>query len=82
MCAGALSHMGISRVVYGSANERFGGWPTIVDVPSALLASAGTRVETTTGICEREAIAVLKRFYDQTNPLAPAPTGGRATAED
>ena len=32
MCAGALSLLGLERVVYGCANDRFGGCGSILDI--------------------------------------------------
>jgi tRNA-specific adenosine deaminase 2 len=70
-CAAALQMLGLTRVFYGCANERFGGCGSVIDVSSKdrrfppLDCKGGIRAE--------EAIELLKDFYRQENPSAPCP---------
>lgn len=72
MCALALRQMGINRVVFGCANERFGGNGTVILVnrddvgPDAAYLSYG-------GILRTEAVQLLRNFYIQENGSAPEP---------
>ncbi|CAH2233424.1 tRNA-specific adenosine deaminase 2 [Pararge aegeria] len=66
MCAAALNILNVNEVVYGCANDRFGGY-TVLDVrkfyePNYLL---------TGNLCADEAMALLKQFYKGANPNAP-----------
>jgi tRNA-specific adenosine deaminase 2 len=64
MCAAALQAVGIARVHYGCANERFGGCGSVVQ------AAPGLRVEA--GALADEAVALFKQFYDRDNPQSKA----------
>ncbi|OBA20804.1 cytidine deaminase-like protein [Metschnikowia bicuspidata var. bicuspidata NRRL YB-4993] len=67
MCALALQHIGIGRVYFGAANDRFGGNGTVLRVQgAACYRSMG-------GIMRPEAIALLRQFYVQENGSAPVP---------
>jgi len=74
MCAAAMRMLGIRRVIYGCANERFGGCGSVLDVNSDESGSFESRL-----ICERDvilapfAIELLKSFYLGENPNAPVP---------
>ncbi|XP_045776688.1 tRNA-specific adenosine deaminase 2 [Maniola jurtina] len=66
MCAAALNILKVHEVVYGCANDRFGGY-TVLDVrkfyePNYIL---------TGNLCADEAMALLKQFYKGVNPNAP-----------
>lgn len=77
------------KVVYGCENDRFGGMGTVVDVRTQgmlLFSSIHCLFTTFAGeegdvwqvdvqklVRADEAIDMLKRFYTQTNPNAPAP---------
>ncbi|XP_041969148.1 tRNA-specific adenosine deaminase 2 [Aricia agestis] len=66
MCASALRDLNIKEVVYGCANDRFGG-NTVVnlcDYYQGVLDFRGNVMAT-------EAMAMLKTFYKGTNPNAP-----------
>lgn len=63
MCADALRIAGVARVVFGAANDKFGGAGTVMSVLPNQIVSAGTG--------KAEAIALLKRFYGRANPSAP-----------
>lgn len=68
MCASALSNLGVKEVIYGCANDRFGG-KTILNVTEILKCDipfkGGYRAE--------EAMDLLKEFYKGINPAAPEP---------
>lgn len=72
MCALALRQLGINRVVFGCANERFGGNGTVLLVnkddigPDREYLSYG-------GILRTEAVQLLRNFYIQENESAPEP---------
>lgn len=70
MCASALRQIGLKKVVFGCANERFGGNGTILKVhqegPGELYDSFG-------GILRTESVQLLRNFYIQENTLAPVP---------
>ena len=69
------------RVVFGCRNERFGGCGTVLDVHSGKWASDMQNptmdprpcLDTVEGVLASEAIELLERFFEQTNPLAPIP---------
>ncbi|XP_047994614.1 tRNA-specific adenosine deaminase 2 [Leguminivora glycinivorella] len=68
MCAAALNDLHVKEVVYGCANDRFGG-KTVVDVNSYY-----EHNYTLTGnLMADEAMALLKQFYKGVNPNAPEP---------
>jgi tRNA(Arg) A34 adenosine deaminase TadA len=83
MCAAALSLLRFSRVVFGCANDRFGGCGSVLDVhlqgvspcgqPPASEAAAGhTRpacpLPCVGGLYADEAVELLKSFYLRGNP--------------
>ena len=72
MCASALRRLGVARVVYGCANDKFGGCGSVLAVhadPVAELCALPARG----GVREEEAIALLRHFYASENASAPAP---------
>lgn len=73
MCAAALRQIGIPLVVYGCANERFGGCGSILNVAcdDALSANIGACFDVVGGILAQEAVTLLKNFYKGENPNAP-----------
>nr|XP_054749907.1 tRNA-specific adenosine deaminase 2-like [Lytechinus pictus] len=73
MCAGALRIMGIRKVVYGCANERFGGCGSIFSVHSDQLPSTGETFECKPGLYADTAVQLLQEFYKGQNPNAPNP---------
>lgn len=64
MCASALDQTGVGRVVFGCANDRFGG--------NGLVMRFGT-YEVVPGVMRLEAVCLLRGFYLQENPSAPVP---------
>lgn len=67
MCMSALYNLNVAEIIYGCKNDRFGG-STVVDV-AELLKPEQTIV--TGGVCEDEAMQLLKDFYQLENPAAP-----------
>lgn len=72
MCASALKQLGVQKVVFGCANERFGGNGTVLKINSDSC-TAGIGYETIPGILRREAIMLLRYFYVRSNERAPKP---------
>lgn len=68
MCASALYHLHLKKILYGAANERFGG-----------LLSVGTRekygakhfIEILPNLSVDRAVKLLKEFYEKQNPFCP-----------
>jgi len=79
MCASALRQCGVKRVVFGCANDTFGGCGTVVDCASANTGGCGVdreRVGTYDvrgGVFASEAVGLLREFYVRGNPKAPTP---------
>ena len=79
MCAGAMSALGVRRVVYGCANDKFGGNGTVLDVHERGCGACdgggvrGATYESVGGLFEAEAIALFQEFYVRGNPKAPKP---------
>ena len=84
MCAAALRLLSIPKVVYGCANERFGGCGSILNIHSDTYedidghSSNGDHLpcqpfHVLSGVYAEQAIDLLQRFYLQTNPNAPKP---------
>lgn len=71
MCAGALRQMGVPLVVYGCANERFGGCGSILRVHEDELPSLGPKFQCISGIMAERAVNLLKEFYKGENLNAP-----------
>ena len=84
MCAGALRLLCIPKVVYGCANERFGGCGSILNIHSDAYEDVPGNpcnidhwpckpFDALSGVYAEQAIDLLQRFYLQTNPNAPKP---------
>lgn len=83
MCAFALRIVGLRKVTFGCANDRFGGCGSVADVhsrairpPLDMIKAVGHKeclpiLCITAGIMRGEAIALLKQFYEGENPTAP-----------
>ena len=68
MCAGALVHARIARLVYGAAEPRAGAIrSTATTLDNAHL---NHRVEVTAGVCEAGAGALLRRFFRERRAAA------------
>lgn len=68
MCAAALYNLKVKEIIYGCANERFGG-ETVVNVSNFLKSEVPMRG----GVRADEALILLKEFYKGENPTAPVP---------
>ncbi len=72
MCAAALRNVCVRLVVYGCANERFGGCGSVLDVATDdLPPEQGAKLQCKAGIYADEAVTMLKDFYKGENPHAP-----------
>ncbi|XP_053986192.1 tRNA-specific adenosine deaminase 2 [Hylaeus volcanicus] len=67
MCTSALYQLQVRNIVYGCANDRFGGCISVFEVPK--LYNSETKV--IGGVKGDVAMALLKEFYKGTNPNAP-----------
>jgi tRNA-specific adenosine deaminase 2 len=72
MCAGALRLSGLTQVVYGCSNDRFGGCGSVLNIAEDPM--PGTLpLQCISGIEGDEAMRLLKLFYLNTNVNAPQP---------
>ncbi len=62
MCAGAILHARIKRVVFGARDEKFGAFGSVTDVN---LLGFTHRCELKAGVCEIESKALLQSFFAQ-----------------
>lgn len=65
MCAAMLIKIGCTNIIYGCANDRFGGCGTVLAVPG--LEKCNVRG----GLYTNQAMDLLKQFYKGQNPNAP-----------
>ena len=72
MCAAALRISGLTRVVYGCVNDRFGGCGSVLNIARDPLPDM-LPLECEAGLESAEAMRLLKLFYTNTNPNAPKP---------
>ncbi len=61
MCAGALVHARVSRLVYGAPDPRVGAAGSVFDIVRA--PEVNHRVEVTGGVLENESRALLQGFF-------------------
>lgn len=61
MCAGALVHARVERIVYAAADPRTGACGTVFDL--ACSAALNHRIEVVGGVREEESAALLKTFF-------------------
>ncbi|KAI8112018.1 hypothetical protein M9435_004513 [Picochlorum sp. BPE23] len=78
MCAGALSLLRFKSVIYGCANDKFGGNGSILSVhenPGGTCGTsrAGQCYPSRGGLFKDDAIKLLQDFYISGNPKAPKP---------
>ena len=71
MCAAALRQCGITNVMYGCANERFGGCGSVLSIHTDKLESLGKPLNCVSGIQAEKAVDILKQFYSGENENAP-----------
>jgi len=70
MCAAALAQVGIARVIFGCRNDRFGGCGSILDIHTTKC-EGHTPYPIVEGVLEKEAISLLRSFYQRENVHAP-----------
>jgi len=73
MCASALRQVGIGMVIFGCANERFGGCGGVRDVHADTRLKHSPPFAAYGGYRREEAIMLLRRFYVTENLNAPNP---------
>ena len=70
MCTSALRLSGLTQVVYGCSNDRFGGCGSVLDIAQDPMPET-LPLQCTSGIEGDEAMRLLKLFYTNTNVNAP-----------
>jgi tRNA-specific adenosine deaminase 2 len=70
MCAAALAQIGIGRVVYGCANDKFGGCGSILNLHQEI-GNYHKGYPIVAGVCKDEAVSLLRSFYKRENFHAP-----------
>lgn len=76
MCAAALRYLGIKKVYYGCANERFGGCGSVLPVHTDKKYFPKKVAELTCEMVKEfrgECVMLLRRFYVRENEKAPNP---------
>jgi len=73
MCASVLRFVGISKVVFGCPNFRFGGCGSVINANDVPLEDYPSPLVSISGVKSEEAIDLLKDFYKGENPFAPNP---------
>ncbi|KAK9897415.1 cytidine deaminase-like protein [Cystobasidium minutum MCA 4210] len=73
MCSSALRQVGIKKVIYGCANERFGGCGGVLSIHDNPNLVFSEPLQAVGGYRREEAIMLLRRFYLTENIHAPAP---------
>lgn len=71
MCAAALRILGLTKVIYGCANERFGGCGSVLSVHTDDLPTLGPAYPCSAGLYAQQAVDLLKDFYKGENINAP-----------
>ena len=69
MCAGAIIHARVKRVVYGAADPKTGAAGSMFDILNSELHNH--RVEITSGVLESECSALLKEFFQARRNKSP-----------
>lgn len=70
MCAAALRIVGLTNVVYGCGNDRFGGCASVLDVHS-IESDVLPPLDVTSGVLREDAIKLLQEFYERGNEKLP-----------
>jgi len=73
MCASVLRLVGVSKVVFGCPNYRFGGCGSVLNANDVPLEDHPVPMKAVSGVKSEEAIELLKDFYKGENPFAPNP---------
>ncbi|XP_074644506.1 tRNA-specific adenosine deaminase 2-like [Tubulanus polymorphus] len=71
MCAGLIRILNIPLVVYGCANQRFGGCSSVLNIHSDQIDSYGSEFRCIADVEGEEAVKLLKEFYQGENTNAP-----------
>ena len=71
MCASALRHIGIKKVICGCANDRFGGCGSVYDLNKDEEGYINGPFEYISGIDAKECVQLMKNFYATANPHVP-----------
>src|SRR3954471_18104031 len=75
MCAGALVHARVHRVVFGCTDERAGAAGSILNVLQ--MPTLNHRCDISSGVLQNECAAILQDFFKQKRKAPPGPaTGG------
>jgi tRNA(adenine34) deaminase len=69
MCAGAIIHARVKRVVYGAADPKTGAAGSVFNILNAELHNH--RVEITAGVMEQECSTLLKNFFQARRNKSP-----------
>ncbi|XP_043255112.1 tRNA-specific adenosine deaminase 2 [Colletes gigas] len=67
MCTSALYQLRVRNIIYGCANDRFGGCASVLEIPK--IYNSETKI--IGGVKGDTAMTLLKEFYKGTNPNAP-----------
>jgi tRNA(adenine34) deaminase len=73
MCAGAIVHARIQRLVYGAADARAGAAGSIYDVVRD--SRLNHQVEVVAGVRERECREIVQKFFERRRGANPTPEG-------
>ncbi|KAF7457878.1 putative CMP/dCMP deaminase, zinc-binding [Cryptosporidium felis] len=68
MCIGFIDKLGIKNIIFGCKNDRFGGCGSVLSYHKLVKT---TGISIVSGVCENEAIKLLRDFYESGNPKAP-----------
>ncbi|VDK89128.1 unnamed protein product [Litomosoides sigmodontis] len=68
MCASALYHLRLKKILYGAPNERFGG---LLSVGAREKYGAEHFIEIIPNVSVDRAVKLLKEFYEKQNPFCP-----------
>jgi tRNA-specific adenosine deaminase 2 len=81
MCAAALRIVGLTRVVYGCSNDRFGGCQSVLHIDS-LETDMVPPLIIKSGVLKEQAVRLLQEFYERGNAKLPEAKRHRRTPKD
>lgn len=81
MCAAALRIVGLTNVVYGCSNDRFGGCRSVLHVDT-LDSDIVPPLAVTSGVLKDEAVKLLQEFYERGNAKLPEAKRHRRTPKE
>lgn len=70
MCAAALRLIGLTKVVFGCSNDRFGGCGSVLDIDS-IASKDLPPLMLKSGVLKEQAILLLQQFYERGNEKLP-----------